>query len=90
MATWVLGSDVARDELAKRRSEGTKTASRRKESWKGVARVKREASRECGGRMGAREGSRASGQVKSGVLRSSERRAHNLLAAVGLKQHTVA
>ena len=40
--------------------------------------------------MGARGGQRAIGPAKNGVLRCSERRAHNLLAAVGLRMHTMA
>ena len=47
-------------------------------------------SRGCRDRVGAREGQRVSGPAKNGVLRCSERRAHNLLAAVGLRMHTVA
>ena len=44
----------------------------------------------CRDRVGARGGQRAKGPAKNGVLRCSERRAHNLLAAVGLRMHTVA
>ena len=43
-------------------------------------------SRECRDRVGARGGQRAKGLAKIGVLRCSERRAHNLLAAAGLGQ----
>ena len=47
-------------------------------------------SRGCRDRVGARGGQRASGLAKIGVLRCSERRALNLLAAVGLRMHTIA
>ena len=47
-------------------------------------------SRGCRDGVGARGGQRAIGPAKNGVLRCSERRAHNLLAAVGLRMDTVA
>ena len=82
--------DVARNELAKRRHEQTKTASWSEESWRVT---QSEQMRQAGGagiEWGARGGQRASGPAKNGVLRCSERRAHNLLAAVGLRMHTIA
>ena len=82
--------DVARDELAKRRRERTKTASWSEESWRVTQSEQNASSRGCRDGVGARGGQRASGPAKNGVLRCSERRAHNLLAAVGLRMHTVA
>ena len=82
--------DVAHDELAKRRRERTKTASWSEESWRVTQSEQKASSRGCRDRVGARGGQRASGLAKIGVLRCSECRAHNLLAAVGLRMHTVA
>ena len=82
--------DVARDGLAKPRREQTKTASWSEESWRVTQSEQNASSRGCRDGVGARGGQRASGLAKNGVLRCSERRAHNLLAAVGLRMHTVA
>ena len=85
-----MRDDVARDGLAKRRRERTKTASWSEECWRVTQSEQNASSRGCRDRVGARGGQRASGPAKNGVLRCSERRAHNLLAAVGLRMHTIA
>ena len=85
-----IRGDVARDELAKRWGEWTKTASWSEESWRVTQSEQSASSRGCRDGVGARGGQRASGPAKNGVLRCSECRAHNLLAAVGLRMHTVA
>ena len=82
--------DVARDELAKRRRERTKTASWSEECWRVTQSEQMHQAEGAGIEWGARGGQRVSGLAKIGVLRCSERRAHNLLAAVGLRMHTIA
>ena len=85
--------DVARDELAKRRREWTKTASWSEGSWRVTQSEQKRQAEGAGMEWGpgeARGGQRVSGLAKNGVLRCSERRAHNLLAAVGLRMHTIA
>ena len=82
--------DVARDELAKRRRERTKTASWSKECWRVTQSEQMRQAEGAGIEWGPGGGQIASGPAKIGVLRCSERRAHNLLAAVGLRMHTVA
>ena len=85
--------DVARNGLAKQRRERTKTASWSEECWRVTQSEQMRQAEGAGIEWGpgeARGGQRASGPAKNGVLRCSERRAHNLLAAVGLRMHTVA
>ena len=82
--------DVARDGLAKRWRERTKTASRSEESWRVTQSEQKRQAEGAEDRVGARGGQRAKGLAKNGVLRCSERRAHNLLAEVGLRMHIVA